>query len=239
MQLTADGHVIVLHDPDLAMTTSGRGNVRRLTLAEVRSVSAGYPDRFGSAYAGERVPALSEALALLRGRARVLVEIKAESVTDDAEGGIEARVADEVRRAGMADAVALISFDHRAIIRLVSLAPEMTRGRLFGRTNADEVLAAARDASCELVMPHKGQLTDALVERVHAAGLKIASLGGGRARGAEAARALRPLRGLLQLPRRPHRRARRRAAGYSPPVACCFRASVASTRRMPAAAKRA
>ena len=91
------------------------------------------------------------------------MEIKAESVTDDAEGGIEARVADEVRRAGMADAVALISFDHRAIVRLASLAPEMTRGRLFGRTNADEVLAAARDASCEFVMPHKGQLNATLV----------------------------------------------------------------------------
>jgi glycerophosphoryl diester phosphodiesterase len=175
VQLTADGHVIVLHDVDLERTTSGGGDVRRLTLAQVRSVSAGYPDRFGTAYAGERVPTLSEALALLRGRTRVLVEIKAESVTDDAEGGIEARTAEEIRRAGMADAVALISFEHRAILRLASLAPEMTRGRLFGRTNADEVLDAARDANCELVMPHKAQLTDTLVERVHAAGLKLAT----------------------------------------------------------------
>ena len=175
VQLTADGHVIVLHDPDLDRTTTGRGDVRRLTLAEVRSVSAGYPDRFGSAYAGERVPALSEALALLRGRARVLVEIKTESVTDGTDGGIEARVVEEVRRAGMTDQVALISFDHRAIVRLASRAPEMTRGRLFGRANADEMLAAARDAACEIVMPHKGQLTDALVDRVHAAGLKLAT----------------------------------------------------------------
>jgi glycerophosphoryl diester phosphodiesterase len=96
-------------------------------------------------------------------------------VTDDADGGIEARVAAGVRQAGVADSVALISFDHRAILRLASLAPEMTRGRLFGRTNADEVLAAARETGCGLVMPHKGQLTDALVERVHAAGLKLAT----------------------------------------------------------------
>ena len=175
VQLTADGHVIVLHDPGLDRTTTGRGDVRRLTLAEVRSVSAGYPDRFGSAYEGERVPALSEALALLRARARVLVEIKAESVTDDADGGIEARTAEEVRRAGMADAVALISFEQRAILHLASLAPEMTRGRLFGRTNPDEVLAAAREAGCGLVMPHKSQLTDALADRVHAAGLDLAT----------------------------------------------------------------
>ena len=175
VQLTADGHVVVLHDPTLDRTTTGRGDVREKTLAEVRAVSAGYPDRFGTAFAGERVPLLSEALALLRERARVLVEIKTESVTEDVDGGIEARVAEEVRRAGMADRVAVISFDHRAIVRLASLAPELTRGRLFGQTTVDEVLAAARDAACELVMPHKSQVSDDLAGRVHAAGLKLAT----------------------------------------------------------------
>ena len=175
VQLTADGHVVVIHDPTLDRTTTGRGDVRRKTLAEVRAVSAGYPDRFGTAFAGERVPLLSEALALLRERARVLVEIKTESVTEDVDGGIEARVVEEVRRGRMADRVALISFDHRAIVRLASLAPELTRGRLFGQTTVDEVLAAARDAACELVMPHKSQVNDELAGRVHAAGLKLAT----------------------------------------------------------------
>ena len=175
VQLTRDGEVIVLHDVTLDRTTDGSGDVRRLTLAEVRAVSAGYPERFGTAYAGERVPTLAEALGLLRGRARALVEIKTESVSDDAEGGVEARVADEVRRSGMAGEVALISFDQRAVLRLRALAPEMTRGRLFGRATPDEVLSEAREAGCELVMPHKSQLDDALAERVHAAGLKLAT----------------------------------------------------------------
>jgi glycerophosphoryl diester phosphodiesterase len=175
VQLTADGHVIVLHDPTLDRTTTGRGDVRRMTLAEVRAVSAGYPDRFGSAFAGERVPTFGEALGLLRGRARILVEIKTESVTDDAEGGVEARVAEAVRRAGMGADAALISFDPRAVLRLKALAPEIARGRLFGRTTADEVLAQAREAGCGLVLPHKSQLDDALAERVHAAGLKLAT----------------------------------------------------------------
>jgi glycerophosphoryl diester phosphodiesterase len=175
VQLTADGHVVVIHDPTLDRTTTGRGDVRRRTLAEVRAVSAGYPDRFGTAYAGERVPTLAEAFGLLRGRARVLVEIKSESVTDDADGGVEARVVEEVRRAGLAGEVALISFDRRAVVRLRELAPEVTRGRLFGRTSADEVLAAAEEAGCGLVMPHKSQLDDSLAARVHGAGLKLAT----------------------------------------------------------------
>ena len=76
----------------------------------------------------------------------------------------------------MADSVALISFDHRAILRLASLAPEMTRGRLFGRTSADEVLAAARDAGVRARHAPQGPADRrALVERVHAAGLKLAT----------------------------------------------------------------
>jgi glycerophosphoryl diester phosphodiesterase len=175
IQLTRDGHVVVIHDATLERTTTGRGDVRQMTLAEVRAVSAGYPDRFGSEWAGERVPTLAEALSLLRDRARAMVELKAESVTDDATGGLEARAVAEIRRSGTADKVALISFDQRAIVRLRELAPEISRGRIFGRTTADEVLADARASGSEVVLPHKSQLNDALVARVHAAGLKLAT----------------------------------------------------------------
>jgi glycerophosphoryl diester phosphodiesterase len=175
VQLTRDGRVVVIHDPTLERTTNGHGDVRQMTLAEVRAVSAGYPNRFGDAWAGERVPTLGEALGLLRDRARALVEIKSESVTADATGGVEALTAAEIRHAGMAERVALISFDQRAVLRLRQLAPEMTRGRIFGRASADAVLREAAEAGCELVMPHKSQLGDELVRRVHAAELKLAT----------------------------------------------------------------
>jgi glycerophosphoryl diester phosphodiesterase len=175
VQLTADGEVVVIHDPTLDRTTSGRGDVRRMTLAEVRAVSAGYPARFGDAWAGERVPTLAELLALARGRARLMIEIKTESVSDDGDGGIEAHVIDETRRHGMLDRIALISFDRRALLRCRRLAPEVVRGHLFGRATADEMLAGAREAECEIVMPHKSQLSPELARRAHGAGLKLAT----------------------------------------------------------------
>jgi len=175
VQLTRDGHVVVIHDPMLDRTTSGRGDVRELTLSEVRAVSAGYPSRFGDAWAGERVPTLAEALGLLRDRARAMIEVKTESVTADEAGGVEALTVSEIRRLGMADKVALISFDQRAILRLRRLAPEISRGRIFGRATADEVVDAARASASEIVMPHKSQLDERLVAAVHAAGLKLAT----------------------------------------------------------------
>jgi glycerophosphoryl diester phosphodiesterase len=175
VQLTRDGEVIVLHDARLDRTTDRSGDVRAMTLTEVRAASAGYPALFGTAWAGERVPTLAEVLGLVRERARVMIEVKSESVSDDEEGGIEARTVDVVRRLGVAERVALISFDHRALLRLRRLAPEITRGHLFGRTTPHEAAAAAADAGCAIIMPHKSQLSPALSARAVAEGLMLAT----------------------------------------------------------------
>jgi glycerophosphoryl diester phosphodiesterase len=173
VQLTRDGAVVVIHDVTLERTTSGRGDVRELDLAEVRAVSAGFPSRFGTAYAGERVPVLAEVLGLLRDRARVMLEIKPDSVTGDADSGIEARTVEQVRRAGMEKDVALISFSRRALLRCRDMAPEIARGHLFYRAEPGEVLAGAREVSTDLVMPEKGMLSEDLRDRAREAGLAI------------------------------------------------------------------
>jgi glycerophosphoryl diester phosphodiesterase len=175
VQLTADGELVVIHDSQLGRTTTGTGDVRQMRLAEVRAVSAGYAARFGDAWKHERVPTLVEALTLLQGRAGVLIEIKAESVADDEQGGVEARAVALVRRLGMTEKVGFVSLEPRALIRLGRLAPEAIRGQLFGRTSADEVLHSARETGCNLVIPHKSQLDDAFAARIHGAGLTLAT----------------------------------------------------------------
>jgi glycerophosphoryl diester phosphodiesterase len=175
VHLTRDGEVVVIHDATLDRTTNGHGAVRDLTLAEIRRLSAGYPARFGSTYAGERVPTLGEVLGLLRDRALAMIEIKPAAVTDDAEGGIEAHVVEEVRKARMEKEVALISFERRALVRCRTLAPEMLRGHLFERGQAGDMLAGAREVGSELIMPEKRLLSDDLRDRAREAGVKVAT----------------------------------------------------------------
>jgi glycerophosphoryl diester phosphodiesterase len=175
VHLTKDGAVVVIHDPTIDRTTNGQGTVQDMTLAEIRRVSAGYPSRFGSSYAGERVPTLAEALGLLRDRAQAMIEIKTEAVTDDADGGIEAHVVEEVRRAQMEKEVALISFDRRALLRCRTLAPEILRGHLFHKAEVGEMLAGAREVGSELIMPEKRLLSDELRDRSREAGIKVAT----------------------------------------------------------------
>jgi glycerophosphoryl diester phosphodiesterase len=175
VHLTRDGEVVVIHDQTLDRTTDGQGEVKQMSLAEIRRFSAGYPKRFGSAYAGERVPTLAEALGLLRERAQAMIEIKPEAVTDDAEGGIEAHVVDEVRRAGMEKDVALISFDRRALRRCQALAPGILRGHLYQKGAVGEMLEGAREVGSELIMPEKKLLSDELRDRAREAGIKVAT----------------------------------------------------------------
>lgn len=173
VQLTLDGHVVVMHDPTVDRTTNGHGALKEMTLAEVRALSAGYPSRFGDAWSGERVPTLQEALAFLHGRARAMIEIKKDSVSDDDAGGVEARTVAEVRRAGMEKDVAFLSFETRALARCRDQAPEVARGHLFYREEVDRVLEAAQLVAAEIVMPEKGMLSRELCDRARAAGIKV------------------------------------------------------------------
>jgi glycerophosphoryl diester phosphodiesterase len=175
VQLSKDRQAVVLHDGTLDRTTDGKGKVGELTLAEIKRASAGFPTKFGKEYAAERVPSLAEVLALVRGKARVMIEIKKESVAASEEDGIEAAVVADVQKAGMASDVALISFERRALVRCARLASDILRGPLFYRAAADEVLAGAKEVDADFVMPEKSMLSDALADAVHGAGLKIAT----------------------------------------------------------------
>jgi glycerophosphoryl diester phosphodiesterase len=61
-----DGTLVVMHDADVKRTTSGKGLVAGLTLAELRKLDAGA--WFDPAFAGQRVPTLDEVFALVKAR---------------------------------------------------------------------------------------------------------------------------------------------------------------------------
>ena len=88
VRLSADGHVVVMHDKSVNRTTDGKGCVNGLSLAQLKKFSL--LDAVGNK-TGERIPALDEVLGLVAGRCRVLIEIK-----DNDSRGIEPAVVDVV-----------------------------------------------------------------------------------------------------------------------------------------------
>lgn len=74
VRTTADGELVVMHDPDVKRTTDGSGLVIDQTLAQIKALDAGRWFRDGAA--GFRVPTLAQMLDLVRGRAGLYIEVK-------------------------------------------------------------------------------------------------------------------------------------------------------------------
>src|SRR5512138_572189 len=72
-KLTADGQVVVIHDPTVDRTTGGHGRVKDLSLAQLRSLEAG--SFFSEKYRGEKIPTLEEVFEAVGKRMFINVEL--------------------------------------------------------------------------------------------------------------------------------------------------------------------
>ena len=117
--LTADGHIVVIHDETLDRTTDGSGKVSDFTIAELQQLDAGA--WFAPRFSGERIPTLDAVLDEVEGRILINVEIKSEAV----DRGIVTKVASAIQRHGMIDQVVVSSFSPTALQQMHTIAPEI------------------------------------------------------------------------------------------------------------------
>ncbi|MFT5666613.1 MAG: glycerophosphoryl diester phosphodiesterase [Vicingaceae bacterium] len=74
LRQTLDGVVIVLHDKTLKRTTNGWGSARKMSMTKIQRYSAG--SWFHYDYSSEKVPSFRQVLELVKGRTKLLLEIK-------------------------------------------------------------------------------------------------------------------------------------------------------------------
>lgn len=73
VKLSADGEVVVIHDPTVDRTTGAHGRVKEMALADLRSLDAG--SFFSAAYESERIPTLGEVFEAVGKRTFINVEL--------------------------------------------------------------------------------------------------------------------------------------------------------------------
>ena len=127
VQLSRDGHPMVIHDEHLERTTNGQGPVGALTRAELERLDAG--GWFGPVYRGEPVPALETVLDLLAPTG-LLVNVELKTLRVPYPGLVQA-VVKLVRARGLEARVILSSFNHHSLVEAARLAPELERGALL------------------------------------------------------------------------------------------------------------
>jgi glycerophosphoryl diester phosphodiesterase len=140
VRTTADGVPVVIHDRTVDRTTDGSGHVWDLTVDEVRALDAG--SWFSPAYAGTRVPLLAEVLDLPS--PALLLEIKPPASREEVK-----RILSMVAERGLLERTIVQSFDPEVVRLVREAAPDVRRGLLRLRFEADTVpLATELDVVC-------------------------------------------------------------------------------------------
>ena len=126
VQMTKDGHVVVIHDEKVDRTTGASGNVRDLTLEELRKLDASY------IYTGQMgfnpVPTFEEYCEWVAGTDLVTnIELKTGVYPYP---DIEAKVWELIEKYHLENKVIISSFNHYSILRMKELAPELPYGLL-------------------------------------------------------------------------------------------------------------
>ena len=171
---TKDSQIVVVHDETINRTTNGKGKIKNLSLAEIKSLDAG--SWFSSAFAGERIPTLQDVFDGMPDSITLLIELKAGS---EKYPGIEKRVARIIRERKTEHRVILKSFDDEVLFRLHHLAPDIPRLKIivtqfFGiiiehGLNFGTVL----DDSVQYLEHHWFGLTEGFIEDAHKKGFKV------------------------------------------------------------------
>lgn len=168
LHLTADGEVVVIHDPTLERTTTGTGPVREARLGDLRALRLRARD---GSVTGEPVPALGEVLALAAAHpVEVMPEIKAGPERRRYEG-IEEKALALLRSRGLLARATVQAFDPATLARVRGLEPAVRTMLLVGRGRVERERATAADAvrwardagATDLGMDHR--LVDAGVVR--------------------------------------------------------------------------
>jgi glycerophosphoryl diester phosphodiesterase len=142
-----------MHDADVKRTTDGEGLVSDLMLEQIKGLSS----------QGEKVPTLGEALDFLKGKVKVLIELK--------ESGYEEQVLTEVQKRGMEKNVVIISFHDGAIKTIREQNPTVETGLIYAKHS--NPLKAALELKANYLLPLYRFTHTANVQKAHEKGLKV------------------------------------------------------------------
>jgi glycerophosphoryl diester phosphodiesterase len=162
VRMTADGHAVVMHDPEVSRTTDGTGLVSEMTLEEIRTLG---------------VPTLEETLRCLSGRAAADIEIKnlpgEPGFTPEREAAVEATI-DTLDAVSFPGQVIVSSFNPASIAHSRALRPDVPTGLLTEyEVDAEEALVRAASDGHPWVLPFVLKVleaSDGFADRVHAGG---------------------------------------------------------------------
>ncbi|MEM6346748.1 MAG: glycerophosphodiester phosphodiesterase family protein [Bacteroidota bacterium] len=128
LHMSRDQVPVVIHDPTLERTTNGTGEVKEMSLFELRKLDAG--SWFGDAYIGERIPTLTEVMAMVQGKSKLLIELKWDDEGEVYPGLVDSVLA-EIARFNGQNWCEIHTFDASMVRDIREKAPEQEVQKLI------------------------------------------------------------------------------------------------------------
>jgi len=162
VQETADGEVVVIHDSDFMKLAGVNLRVWEATMQQLAEIDVG--GWFAPDFADQRVPTLAEVLNEVKGRSKLIVELKYYGHDEQ----LEQRVIDLIEASGMQDDTMIMSLKYAGIQKIRALRPDWKIGLLSARAIGDLTRLDADFLAINIAMARP-----ALIKAAHAAGKEL------------------------------------------------------------------
>lgn len=176
VHLSKDSNIIVMHDGKIDRTTNGSGEIKDMTLSEIKKYDAG--SWFSEKFRDERVPTLDETFNTINGKAILLIEIKD---GDERYPGLEKKVVESIHKHNANEWTVVQSFNKNSILRIKKMDPSIITYYLVSSKFDDLYLSIAEkikagekiEKQFDGIAPQYSHLDSAKVEIMHRAGFKV------------------------------------------------------------------
>lgn len=177
IHLTKDGIPVVCHNYTIDETSTGKGEIRNMTLEELRKYDFG--SYFHEKYAGTKLPTLEEFLSLCE---NADIEIMNIEIKPPLDGNMEIvkKTIDAVKAHGLFDSLLISSFDHNVLLECKNVDPACKTGYLYSpkqdiffKKLLFGYVKFAKEIKADYFHPHFSTVNKRFVRRLHEIGVKV------------------------------------------------------------------
>jgi glycerophosphoryl diester phosphodiesterase len=168
IHLTSDDIPVVMHDARVDRTTNGSGEIRDMTLTEIKSLDAG--SWFSVLYSCEKVPSLSEVLVRYKNKAHIFIEIKSnqEAIVEILRNLlVEFDWMPKIKNCSITDllipGVSIVSFITDQLLFSKTVLPEISHGLLLGEPDKQSMEFCVNNG-LKGFFPYFGAITKDIVD---------------------------------------------------------------------------
>ena len=125
VQLSKDGHVVLLHDNSLLRTAGVNKLVGEMTLRELKKLDMG--SWFSSDFEGEQIPTLEEVIQFVQGKAKLNIEIKSSGIDEL----LIVKIAELIEQYDFYDQCVISSFSYPSLMKIKMLDERIQTGLIL------------------------------------------------------------------------------------------------------------